>query len=97
MPALVQFQQNKCDEENLLFNDKRFCSYSQQDDKEKSYRGGGTHSHEQRQTEMALYVPSQVLGKITEQILFINTSSFLPFVMFVSPNPLSQILREQTV
>lgn len=46
---------------------------------------------------MALDVPSEILWKITYQILFIDASRLLPFVLLVSPDTLSQILRQQAV
>lgn len=60
-------------------------------------KGERTHPHKQGQAEMTFYVSPKVLGKIMHQILFINTSGFLPFVLFMSPDPLPQILRKQAV
>ncbi len=47
-----------------------------------------TDSLNKAQAEMALYVPPEILRKVTNKILFLHTSIFLPFVLFISSNPI---------
>ena len=56
-----------------------------------------THSHEQSQAEVTLNVSSKVLGKIMDKGLFINTSSFLPSILLILPNPLLYIIWKQAM
>lgn len=40
---------------------------------------------------MALYISPEVFGKVVNQILFLNTPSFLPFVLLIAPNLFSEV------
>jgi len=57
-------------------------------------RYGETYPHQQSQAKMPLNIPSQILWKISDQIVFINTSGFLPFVLLMSSDSFSQAVRE---
>lgn len=52
------------------------------------------YPHEKGKTEMAFDVASKIFGKITKKILFIDASCLLPFVLLVSADSFSQVLRE---
>jgi hypothetical protein len=63
----------------------------------KLQKRGRTHSHEQSQAEVTFNVPSKVLGKIMNKHLFINTSSFLPSVLFIPSDPFPYTIRKQAM
>ncbi|KAK2993859.1 hypothetical protein RJ640_003971 [Escallonia rubra] len=56
-----------------------------------------TDSLKQSPAKMALYVPPEVLRKVTYERFFLHTSGFLPSVLLIPPYLLPQILREHTV
>ncbi|WVZ76968.1 hypothetical protein U9M48_024876 [Paspalum notatum var. saurae] len=49
---------------------------------------------QQQKTKMPLYFSSEILGKICKKALFVNSSSFLPPILFVAHNSFLEILRK---